>query len=147
DGLYWHLDHVGVHERTFTAVRSLGVGAPALYYVTMLKGIMREIMNAAQAKGGVPPESGIWGITPDAFGLSAEPPTLSIDVRRWVPRKLAALRCHQTQMGSPNHPIARIDEEDARRWLGFEYFRRADDSVVITEVLESLGERYATRDA
>src|SRR5438045_2503656 len=22
DGLYWHLDHIGVHERTFTAVKS-----------------------------------------------------------------------------------------------------------------------------
>jgi len=148
DGLYWHLDHVGVHERTFTAVRSLGIDAPALYFVTMLKGIMREIMNAAQARGGAPPESGIWGITPDVFGLSAEPPTLSIDVRRWVPRKLAALRCHQTQMASPNNPIARIDEEDARRWLGFEYFRRADETGTdSTVVLEQLGERYATRDA
>ena len=29
DGLYWHLDHVGVHERTTTAVRSLGAAAPA----------------------------------------------------------------------------------------------------------------------
>src|SRR4051794_11056826 len=28
DGLYWHLDHIGVHERTFTAVRSLGARAP-----------------------------------------------------------------------------------------------------------------------
>ncbi len=31
DGLYWHLDHVGVYERTTTAVRSLGSeGAAAL---------------------------------------------------------------------------------------------------------------------
>src|SRR5688500_12631180 len=35
DGLYWHLDHVGVYERTTTAVRMLGAGAPPLYYVTM----------------------------------------------------------------------------------------------------------------
>ena len=26
DGLYWHLDHIGVHERTYTAVRSRGAG-------------------------------------------------------------------------------------------------------------------------
>ena len=24
DGLYWHLDHIGVHERTYTAVQSFG---------------------------------------------------------------------------------------------------------------------------
>jgi LmbE family N-acetylglucosaminyl deacetylase len=147
DGLYWHLDHVGVHERTLTAVRSLGSEAPALYYVTMLKGIMREIMKAAHAKGGAAPESGVWGITPDAFGDSAKPPTLAIDVRRWVPRKLAALRCHQTQMGGRDHPMARIDEDDARRWLGIEYFRRAEVGGDADIVLEQLGERYATRDA
>jgi len=44
DGLYWHLDHVGVHERTTTAVRSLGAGAPPLYYVTMPRGAMRAIV-------------------------------------------------------------------------------------------------------
>ena len=51
DGLYWHLDHIGVHERTYTAVRSLGADAPPLYYVTMPKGVMREVVEAAVAKG------------------------------------------------------------------------------------------------
>jgi LmbE family N-acetylglucosaminyl deacetylase len=147
DGLYWHLDHVGVHERTLTAVRSFGIDAPPLYFVTMLQGIMREIMKAAHAKGGVAPDSGLWGITPDAFGHSAKPPTLAIDVRRWVPRKLAALRCHQTQMGGRDHPMVWIDEDDARRWLGVEYFRRADVGDDATLVLEHLDDRYATRDA
>jgi LmbE family N-acetylglucosaminyl deacetylase len=146
DGLYWHFDHVGVHERTFTAVRSLGADAPPLYYVTMLKGNMRGIVTAARAKGGAPIESSFWGIAPDAFGAGAKPPTLSVDVRRWVPRKLAALRCHQTQMGGRGHPMAWIDEEDARRWLGFEYFRRAGGGDP-AGVLEQLGERCATRDA
>ncbi len=31
DGLYWHLDHIGVHERTVTAVHSFGAAAPPLY--------------------------------------------------------------------------------------------------------------------
>ena len=31
DGLYWHPDHIGVHERVLTAVRSLGAEAPPLY--------------------------------------------------------------------------------------------------------------------
>src|SRR5205814_1173134 len=47
DGLYWHLDHIGVHERTYTAVRSLGAAAPPLYYVTMQLGVMREMVEAA----------------------------------------------------------------------------------------------------
>jgi LmbE family N-acetylglucosaminyl deacetylase len=146
DGLYWHLDHVGVHERTFTAVHSLGAEAPPLYCVTMPKGMMQGIMKAARAKGGAPPDSSFWGIAPDAFGIGAKTPTLAVDVSRWVPRKLAALRCHQTQMGRL-HPIAWIDEEDARRWLGVEYFRREEVEGDAAVVLEQLGERYAARDA
>jgi LmbE family N-acetylglucosaminyl deacetylase len=123
DGLYWHADHIGVHERTFTAVQSLGEDAPPLYYVTLPAGTMQGIVRAAQAKGAAPPDAGFWGINPDAFGLSAEPPTLTVDVRPWMATKLAALRCHRTQMG-PRNPLAWIDEEDARRWLGVEHFHR-----------------------
>jgi LmbE family N-acetylglucosaminyl deacetylase len=138
DGLYWHLDHIGVHERTYTAVRSLGPDAPPLYYVTMQHGAMRQVIDAAHAKGGAPPDSSFWGIAPDAFGDSARPPTFVVDVRDWVPRKLAALRCHRTQMG-PNNPMAWIDDDEARRWLGVEQFRRAPLDAP-GEVLEHLGE-------
>jgi LmbE family N-acetylglucosaminyl deacetylase len=139
DGLYWHLDHIGVHERTYTAVRSLGPAAPPLYYVTMQRGIMREVANAAHARGGAPASSSFWGIAPDAFGLSAAPPSLVIDVRDWVPRKLAALRCHRTQMG-PNNPVTWISEDEARQWLGTEQFRRAPTAASGTPVLERLGQ-------
>ncbi len=139
DGLYWHLDHIGVHERTYTAVLSLGAAAPPLYYVTMQSGVMREVVEAAHAKGGAPPDSSFWGIAPDAFGDGANPPTFVIDVRDWAVRKLAALRCHQTQMG-PNNPMAWIDEDEARRWLGVEQFRRAPLDATGDAILEHLGE-------
>jgi N-acetyl-1-D-myo-inositol-2-amino-2-deoxy-alpha-D-glucopyranoside deacetylase len=139
DGLYWHLDHIGVHERTYTAVLSLGAAAPPLYYVTMRLGVMREVSEAAHAKGGAPPDSSFWGIAPDAFGDGANPPTFVIDVRDWAVRKLAALRCHRTQMG-PNNPMAWIDEEEARRWLGSEQFRRAPIEAAGDPMLELLGE-------
>jgi N-acetyl-1-D-myo-inositol-2-amino-2-deoxy-alpha-D-glucopyranoside deacetylase len=143
DGLYWHLDHIGVHERTYTAVRSLGAAAPPLYYVTMPHGVMREVVDAARAKGGSPSDSSFWGIEPDAFGDAANPPTFVIDVREWAARKLAALRCHRTQMG-PNNPMAWINEEEARRWLGVEQFSRAQIEGVSDTVLEQLGEPVAT---
>lgn len=123
DGLYWHLDHIGIHERTSTAVRSLGASAPPLYYVTIPHGIMRSITDAAVARGWAPPGSTFWGITPDAFGIGAKPHSLTVDVADWVPWKLAALRCHRTQMGSVN-PFSLIDPAEARRWLGVERFRR-----------------------
>jgi N-acetyl-1-D-myo-inositol-2-amino-2-deoxy-alpha-D-glucopyranoside deacetylase len=143
DGLYWHLDHIGVHERTYTAVKSLGAGAPPLYYVTMAKGVMREVVKAALAKGWTPPaDSSFWGIAPEAFGDAAETPTIVVDVADWVPRKLAALRCHRTQMG-PTNPFAHIDQADARRWLGLEHFRRAPISLV-ESVLERIGDRVVS---
>lgn len=139
DGLYWHVDHIGVHERTYTAVLSLGAAAPPLYYVTMREGVMREVVDAAHAKGRAPAESSFWGIAADAFGHHARPPSFVIDVRNWVPRKLAALRCHRTQMG-PNNPIAWIDEEEARQWLGREQFRRSPLDAAGEPILEHLGE-------
>jgi LmbE family N-acetylglucosaminyl deacetylase len=139
DGLYWHLDHIGVHERTYTAVLSLGASAPPLYYVTMREGVMREVVDAAHAKGRAPAGPSFWGIAADAFGHSARPPSFVIDVRDWVPRKLAALRCHRTQMG-PDNPIAWIDEDEARQWLGREQFRRSPLDATGEPILEYLGE-------
>jgi LmbE family N-acetylglucosaminyl deacetylase len=137
DGLYWHLDHIGVHERTYTAVHAFGAGAPSLYYVTMATGAMQNVVEAAHAKGGAPPDSSFWGIAPDAFGAGAKTPTFSVNVRDWVARKLAALRCHRTQMGRDN-PIAWIGDDEARELLGVEYFRR--EGLTRLEALEALGE-------
>jgi LmbE family N-acetylglucosaminyl deacetylase len=137
DGLYWHLDHIGVHERTFTAVRSLGPLAPPLYYVTMPPGAMRRIVEAAHAKGGGAPGSSFWGLEPDTFGDHARPPSFAVDVRPWAARKLAALRCHRTQMGTRN-PISWIDERDVRDWLGVELFRRSPLDSNGSQVLEQL---------
>jgi N-acetylglucosamine malate deacetylase 2 len=142
DGLYWHLDHIGVHERTYTAVKSLGAAAPPLYYVTMQQGVMREIVDAAVANG-LSLESHPFDIEPDAFGDHAKPPTFVVDVHDWVPRKLAALRCHRTQIG-PNNPFRHITEEQARRLLGVEQFRRSPLDAGWTSAIEQLGDRVAT---
>ncbi|MCC7417141.1 MAG: PIG-L family deacetylase [Acidobacteria bacterium] len=136
DGLYWHADHIGVHERTVTAIRSLGAGAPPLYCVTMPRGAMKAVVEAAHARGASPLASAFWGINPDAFGVSAEPPAFTVDVRPWIARKLAALRCHRTQFG-PHNPLAWIDEDDARRWLGDEQFRRMEPAA--TSLLDGIG--------
>ena len=73
DGLYWHLDHIGVHERTITAVRSLGAEAPPLYYVTMPQGVMRAVVEAGAEGLSAAARGKFWGIEPDAFGEAAEP--------------------------------------------------------------------------
>jgi LmbE family N-acetylglucosaminyl deacetylase len=142
DGLYWHLDHIGVHERTYTAVRSFGADAPPLYYVTIPKGVMRAVVEAGP-RGEVSGEGKFWGIEPDVFGEAAKPATFVIDVRAWVPRKLAALSCHRSQVG-PDHPFARIDQAEARRLLGLEHFRRAPIESRWESIIEQMGEPVPT---
>ena len=107
----------------------------------LLRGVdsIYALAQAALAKGGAPPDSSFWGIAADAFGHGAKPPTFSIDVRDWVPRKLAALRCHRTQMG-PHNPIAWINDDEAREWLGAEQFRRAPIDATGEPLLEHFGE-------
>jgi len=138
DGLYWHLDHIGVHERTYTAVKSLGEAAPPLYYVTMQQGVMRDIVSSAVANG-LSLQSNPFDIEPDAFGDHAKPPTFVIDVQAWVPRKLAAIRCHRTQIG-PDNPFRHITDEQARDLLGVEQFRRSPLESRWDSILEQLGE-------
>jgi N-acetyl-1-D-myo-inositol-2-amino-2-deoxy-alpha-D-glucopyranoside deacetylase len=136
DGLYWHLDHIGVHERTYTAVKSFGPWAPPLYYVTMQQGLIREIVDAARSNGatlrGRP-----FNVEPDAFGDQAKPPSFVVDVRKWVPRKLEALRCHRTQIGADN-AFYHLTGEQAERLLGVEQFRRADLAAGWESVIEQL---------
>jgi LmbE family N-acetylglucosaminyl deacetylase len=138
DGLYWHLDHIGVHERTYTAVNSFGTAAPPLYYVTMPHGVMREIVETASANGFTLDRKP-FDIEPDAFGDHAKPPGFVVDVNAWVPRKLAALQCHRTQIG-PDNPFRHITEDQARRLLGVEQFRRSPLEAGWDSIIEQLGE-------
>jgi len=124
DGLYWHPDHIAVHERVTAAVAAMGDAAPALYYVTMPPGLMRKVVEESQmdpARDGTPMLLGIGDA--DAFGVWANPPTLVVDVTASANRKLAALRCHETQVA--HGPFARLGDDAAPRLLGVEHFHRS----------------------
>jgi len=137
DGLYWHPDHIGVYERVITALTALGAEAPPLYFVSMPQWVMPEIVHTARARGWAPPVKGFWSIVPESFGLLAEPHTIEVDVQECVPRKLAAIVAHRTQMGAA-HPFSALAPADARRWLGAEYFRRARTAGRPGTILEQL---------
>jgi len=129
DGLYWHPDHIVLHERTKSTVGRMGEEAPALYYVSMPKGCMRAAWNAAaevtahgQNGALVPPV--VMGVEVDAFGLFTKPPTLTLDVRAFAVRKLHALRCHQSQVAGD--ALDRMPDTAAPCVLGSELYRRAD---------------------
>ena len=127
DGLYWHPDHIAVHERTTAAVGGLGAAGPALRYVSMPSGAMRAIVDAAS---NGPDECSdetprpILGVADaNAFGSMAPAPTLIVEAAEFADRKLAALRCHRTQFDGS--ALEHIKEEDAARLLGREHYRRA----------------------
>jgi len=127
DGLYWHPDHIAVHERTTAAIASLGAAGPALRYVSMPTGRMRALVDTASKHpdGGNEPPMHILGVADaDAFGSMAPAPTLVFEAGEEIAtRKLAALRCHRTQL--EGSALAHLSEEDAVLFLGTEHYRRA----------------------
>jgi LmbE family N-acetylglucosaminyl deacetylase len=129
DGLYWHPDHIAVHERTTAVVAAAGVDGPALYYVAIPPGGMRAVVQHAErarSSQGLDRASPlrILGIAdPDAFGVCAPAPTVVIDASDFAGRKLAAIRCHRSQLD--DDALALVDPDDAARLLGVEHYRRA----------------------
>ena len=169
DGLYWHPDHIAVHELTTAAVVALGTSAPALYYVTMPPGSMRAVADhaagllrsgpedepahAGDGAGPRPrlndmdrnPPTAILGVAdPDAFGSAAPAPTLVVDVSAFVVRKLAALACHASQFTAS--ALASLSAQDAPRFLGVEHYRRAAAGASGRTFLDALGTRPGSSD-
>jgi len=128
DGLYWHPDHIAICEATTAAVDALADEGPALYYVTMPPGQMRRVNDAVwggEAEAGT--LSPLLGVAnPDAFGVAATPPSLVVDVSACAERKLAALKCHRSQIDGG--AFARIDDHDAARFFDVEHFHRPPGS-------------------
>ena len=146
DGLYWHPDHVAIHERTTAAVAALGAmdgEAPALYYVTMPPGSMRALVKnvqntaAGQGLAGRSPHHILGVEDADAFGALAAAPTLVVDASDFATRKLAAIRCHRTQVA--DGALNLVAEGDAPRLLGIEHFRRA----AVGSTADAFIERFA----
>lgn len=124
DGLYWHPDHIAVHQRTRSAVEALGARAPALYYVTMPPGQMRAVLEAAALRTPGTAHESIFGIGDvDAFGALAAPPTLVVEAGALAAVKLDAIKCHRSQVAGGAFDV--LTAADAVRLLGTEHFRRA----------------------
>jgi LmbE family N-acetylglucosaminyl deacetylase len=130
DGLYWHPDHIAVHERTTAAIAAQGTDRPALYYVTMPPGAMARVLARATDRAraaGTPAPTQLLGIAdPDAFGAAAAVPTLVVDVSEVAARKLAAIRSHRSQLVDDAFTL--LTDADARELLAVEHYRRAGES-------------------
>jgi LmbE family N-acetylglucosaminyl deacetylase len=71
----------------------------------------------------------LWGLEPQAFGSPPASPSVSIDVRPVLGRKLRALRAHRTQLHD-GHLLTAQPDDLAARFLGSETWHSADRGAV-----------------
>jgi len=121
EGLYWHPDHLAVSRLLDAALALLRGGAPAwLYGATWPQGHARRLVSLMHARGL---SADLWGLEPDAFGAAADSITTLVDVRPFLPAKLAALRAYASQIG-PGHLLKVLPDDLAKEFLGREFFVR-----------------------
>jgi N-acetyl-1-D-myo-inositol-2-amino-2-deoxy-alpha-D-glucopyranoside deacetylase len=121
EGLYWHPDHLAVSRLLEAAFALLDSGAPAWFYgATWPQGHARRLVSQMRARG-LPAD--LWGLEPDAFGAAPDAITTSLDVRPFLPAKLAALHAYASQIG-PDHLLSALPDDLAEEFLGREYFVR-----------------------
>jgi LmbE family N-acetylglucosaminyl deacetylase len=122
EGLYWHPDHLAVSRLLNAALALLEhAGAPAwLYGATWPQGHARRLVSLMHARGLA---ADLWGLEPDAFGAAADSITTLLDVRPFLPEKLAALRVYASQIG-PSHLLSALPDDLAEEFLGREFFVR-----------------------
>ena len=122
DGLYWHPDHLAVSRFLTAALELQGsrVARPWLYGATWPEGHAGRLVSLMRARGLT---TDLWGIEPDAFGAPTDSITISLDVRPFLPAKLAALRGYASQIG-PSHLLSTLPDDLADEFLGREYFVR-----------------------
>jgi LmbE family N-acetylglucosaminyl deacetylase len=124
DGLYWHPDHIAVRAIAGLAVDLLDERSSEpvwLYEAAWGPTLVADLVAAARERG-LP--SDVWGILPEAFGTFEQGPTVVVDVRDVLEKKLSALRCHRTQLG-PDHLLRELPADLAEQFLGEERWRVA----------------------
>jgi LmbE family N-acetylglucosaminyl deacetylase len=141
EGLYWHDDHVAVHEIVVAAYdRAVEGSYSALYAATWPRGLAAELIARMEALG-LPAR--LWGLAPDAFGVQPDAITTTVDAVSFVGAKLRALKAHRSQV-PPGHLLHEVPLDIAADLLGREHFvqlrGRSDPLPAL-----ALGEEAASR--
>lgn len=139
DGLYWHPDHLAVHERVTAVVAAMGETAPALWYVSMPKGAVRALA-AATPHTALAPLCGVSDL--EAVGVLAPTPTVVFSDERAAGYKVGALLCHRSQTAGSS--LAFVDTRDAARLLAAEHYRRAEVGARGETIVDRLALSLAT---
>jgi N-acetyl-1-D-myo-inositol-2-amino-2-deoxy-alpha-D-glucopyranoside deacetylase len=120
EGLYWHPDHLAVSRLLAAAVELVSPAPEWVYGATWPEGHAERLVALMRARGL---ETDMWGLEPAAFGAPKDPITNSLDVRAFLPAKLAALQAYASQIG-PGHLLSALPHDLAEEFLGREFFVR-----------------------
>ena len=133
DGLYGHADHIAIGQLTakacalafdpnaFSELMNEDLTAhevPELLYATVPQGFYPNLITRLAAAGHT---THLWGIPPERFGVPPEEIARTIDITPFLERKLAALRCHRTQLDD-SHAFTRLTLELATELFRHEFF-------------------------
>ena len=147
-GTYLHPDHIMANRVTLRAFQASGdprfeieealqPWQPAkLYYTAIPLERLRRMHRIAKDRCEEP------GFDPELLGTPEENISAVIDVREYLPQKLEALDCHQSQM-NPTSIIRRISKELREEFMGFEHFECVHGCNAMdakeTDLFEGLG--------
>jgi LmbE family N-acetylglucosaminyl deacetylase len=120
EGLYWHPDHLAVSRFLDVALELVERGPAWVYGATWPQGHASRLATQMRARGLA---TDLWGLEPEAFGAPADTITTALDVRPFLPAKLAAIRAHASQVGH-GHLLSALPDDLAEEFLGREYFVR-----------------------
>ena len=122
EGLYWHPDHIAVHDFTMAVLDSMTDDgfSPWVYHATYPKGRMAALVSAMASRGLA---TNLWNLDPDAFGVRPGSITTVVDIRAFLAPKLRALRSHRSQLAT-DHLLQVMPDDIAAEFLGHEYFVR-----------------------
>jgi len=142
DGLYGHPDHVAASTIAHLAAERRERSGPQavwVYEAAWPADLVPALVSAAIEQGL---RADLWGLDPRAFGSAESQPTLVVDVRPVLARKLGAVRAHGTQIG-PDHLLATLPADVAERFLHEEPWRLASRPArggdVLAELLSGAG--------
>ena len=128
EGLYWHQDHVAVHDAVATALEGAS-RRPGIHQLVWPHGWMRDLIAAMRGRGLAP---SLWGLDPESWGSDPDANTVALDVRAHLDAKLRAIGCHASQL-PPDHLFRIVPRDLAETYLGYEHVLAPADGLLAGE--------------
>jgi LmbE family N-acetylglucosaminyl deacetylase len=126
EGLYWHQDHIAVHDAVAAALEGTS-RRPAIHHLVWPHGWMSDLVEAMRGRGLAP---NLWGLDPESWGSDPDANTVALDVRAHLDAKLHAIGCHASQL-PPDHLFRIVPRDLAETYLGREHVLASADGLLL----------------